>query len=211
MNTKKLLKEMTMRECYETIQQFRNDAFKILNPAIPQMVKKDILLSLSILEILKEIKVIVKEDIKKLKVENINIEDILATYKESELSDFIANNVYLRTKVILERDFSTYQKTNKLNKVYPVETRRAELIELQSKIKSLEESIEVLVDLDADLVSNQVGSLEELRKRKEAIERTLYYKTDEEIRLEIYGCTYNYLNNVLNNVQANIDHLERNL
>lgn len=211
MNTKKILKEMTMRGCYETIQQFRQGAYKVLNSAIPQMVKQDILLSLSTLEILKDIKSIIEDDIKKLRVENINIKDILATYKESELSDFIANNVYLRLRGILERDFNACQKADRLNEVYPVETRKEELMELEIKIKSLEESIEVLAELDSDLVRDQVDKLEELRKRKEAIERTLDYKTEEQIRLEVYGCTYNYLNNILDNVQANIDHLERNL
>lgn len=211
MNTKKILKEMTMRGCYETIQQFRQGAYKVLNSAIPQMVKQDILLSLSTLEILKDIKSIIEDDIKKLRVENINIKDILATYKESELSDFIANNVYLRLRGILERDFKACQKADRLNEVYPVETRKEELMALEINIKSLEESIEVLIELDSDLVRDQVDKLEELRKRKEAIERTLDYKTEEQIRLEVYGCTYNYLNNILDNVQANIDHLERNL
>lgn len=211
MNTKKILQQMTMEGRYETIQQFRQGAFKVLNPAIPQMVKKDILLSTSTLEILKDIKPIIEDDIKKLKVENINTEDILATYKESELSVFIANNVYLRTRAMLERDFNAYQKADKLNKVYPVETRRVELIELETKIKSLEESIDVLVELDTGLVWRSKNQLEELRSRKETIERTLNYKTEEEIKLEVYGCTYGYLKNVLENVQANIDHLERNL
>lgn len=211
MNTKKILREMTMSGCYEKIQQFRQGAFKVLNPAIPQLVKQDILLSLSTLDILKDIKAVVEEDIKKLKVENISLKDILATHKEFELSEFIANNVYLWTRRILERDYKSYQKAEKLNRVFSIEARKTELSELEVKIKSLEESIEVLVDLDAGLVKNQLEKLEELRDRKDAIERTLHYKTEEEIKLDVYGCTYGYLKNVLDNVQANIDHIERNL
>lgn len=214
MNTKKILKtlkEMSILERYEAISQFRQGAFKVLNPAIPQMVKQDILLSIATLEMLKDVKPIIEDDIEKLKLENISIKDILATHKKIELSDFIANNVYLRLRGILERDFNAYQKAERLNKVYPLETRKAELNELKAKIESLQQSIEVLVDLDADLVRNQVDKLEELRNRKEAIERTIDYKTEEEIKLEIYGCTYGYLKSVLDNVQANIDHIERNL
>nr|WP_302660424.1 hypothetical protein [uncultured Clostridium sp.] len=211
MNTKKLLKEMTMKDRYNTIQQFRHGAFKVLNQSLPQLVKQDILLSLSTLEVLKDIKAVIEDDIKKLKLENINIEHIVATYREDELSDFIAMNVYLWTMGILERDYKAHQKAEKLNRVFSIESRKKELSEIEVKIKSLEESIEVLIDLDARLVKAQLEKLEELRNRKDAIEGTLHYKTEEEIKLEAYGCTYRYLENVLNNVQANIDHIERNL
>lgn len=211
MNTKELLKNMTLTKRYETIQQYRQGAFKVLNPALPQLVRTDILLSTSSLEVLKEIEAVIKQDVKSLKIEDIKLEDILKRNYQNELSELINTTVCLWLMPSIQSDYNACIKAEKLEQVYPIEQRKRELDQLEKEIDTIEESIEVLKSIDVNLVQAQVDRVEQLRNQREAIKRTLSYKTKEEIKLELYGCTHRYLETILGGVQANINHLERNM
>lgn len=211
MKTKQLLKEMTLVKRYEAIQQFKQGAFKVLNPAIPQMVKQDVLLAIATLEVLKEIKSIVEEDIKSLKVEDINVVEILERRYESEISELVRNKVCPWSISTIEKDYEAIKKGEQIEKVWSRTSRIKELEQLEKTMIEIEESISILADIDQTLVRNQIDELERLRGKKETIDRTLNYKSEEQIKVEIYGYTYNFLNNILEGVQDGILHIERNL
>lgn len=211
MKTKQLLKEITLVKRYEAIQQFKQGAFKVLNPAIPQLVKQDVLLAMATLEVLKEIKSIVEEDIKSLKVEDIKVVEILERRYESEIAELVRNKVCPWSISTIEKDYKAIKKGEQIEKVWSRTSRIKELEQLEKTMIEIEESISILADIDYSLVRNQIDELERLRGKKETIDRTLNYKSEEQIKVEIYGCTYNFLNNILEGVQANIEHIEGNL
>ena len=209
MNTKKILNDMTLLQRYNVLEYYRSDCFKILNRAIPDLAKRDVLLTTSTIEILKDIKEVIENDINTLKIEKINLENILGKKSNDELSELIKNKICLWTMTSLERDYQAFVKAQELNKVWSKEDRYKEIEKLDKSILELEESINILAEIDSTLVKDQYEELDKLKRRKEAILGTLNYKTKEEIQVTIYGYVYSFLNNILENVQADIKYLER--
>lgn len=209
MKTKKILNNITLLERYNALEYYRNDCFKILNRAIPDIAKRDILLTTSTLEVLQEVEKVIKADIDNLNIEKINLESILEETTKDELAQFISDKICVWSLTSLQKDYKAFKKAQELNRVWSVEARQKEVEVLEKNIAEIEESIEILAEVDITLVKNQNEELDKLIKKKEAIIGTLNYKTEEEIKLEIYSCVYSYLNNLLKNVQDDIEYLER--
>ena len=208
MNTKKILKDMTLVQRYNTIECYRGDCFKVLNRAIPDLARRDILLTTSTLEILQEVEKVIQNDIDNLNIGKINVENILAGVNQDELSLFI-KKACAWTMWSLQESYDAIKREEVLNKTWSLESRQKELQKLDKNILEIEESIEVLSEINIDLVKSQQEELDRLRKRKETILGTLNFKTEKEIQIEIYGYVYSYLNNILKNVQDDIEYLER--
>lgn len=208
MNTKKILKDMTLTQRYNTIEYYRGDCFKVLNRAIPDLARRDILLTTSTLEILQEVEKVIQNDIDNLNIGKINIENIFAGANQDELSLFIKKTCAW-AMWSLKKSYDALKWEEVFNKTWSVEARQKEVEVLEKSIAEIEESIEVLSEINIDLVDFQQEELVKLRKRKERILSTLNFKTEKEIQIEIYAYVYSYLNNLLNNVQDDIKYLER--
>ena len=207
----KFLMDMTMIERYRAITNYRLGIWQVINPSMSQTVRNNPLLSLSALQILKEIKEVIESDIDSVNLEDINVADIISTYKESELSEFIGREVCLMVLGSLKRDYEGYLKVQKLDSIYPMKVRQKDIEKLSEEIEIIRSKIETLESLNKGLGASQKKKLIELKSEKTSIEETLEFVTKEELNERIYVSVHSYMKNILNGVQENINHLERHI
>lgn len=207
----KFLMDMRMIERYRAITNYRLGIWQVINPSMSQTVRNNPLLSLSALQILKEIKEVIESDIDSVNLEDINVADIISTYKESELSEFIGREVCLMVLGSLKRDYEGYLKAQKLDSIYPMKVRQKDIEKLSEEIEIIRSKIETLENLNKGLGASQKKKLIELKSEKTSIEETLEFVTKEELNERIYVSVHSYMKNILNGVQENINHLERHI
>lgn len=207
----KFLKDMRMIERYRAITNYKYGIWKVVNPSISQTVRNNPLLSLSALQILKEIKEVIESDIDSVNLEEIDVADIVSTYRESELSEFIGREVCLMGIGSLKKEYEGYLKAQKLESIYPMKIRQNDIKKLSDEIEIIKSKIETLESLNKGLGASQKKKLIELRTEKISIEETLEFVTEEELKERIYISVHSYMKNLLNGVKENISHIERHI
>lgn len=207
-----LLNEMSLLERYRVINIYKYNSFSILNTSSTHMVEKNKLLAVTTLEVLKDIKKVILADLDNLTIDDINIIEIINNgNRETELSQLIGSEIMIYDINKIKKEYDGYLKAEKLNSVYPEEDRRNNIAELTEQISKLEKTIEALESIDNMLGQSQKQKMNQLTKEKIALEESLNYITETDIKERIYVHTYTYLNNVLTTIVEGIDYLERNI
>lgn len=216
MNKRKLssieiLKSKTITEKYDVIESFLLSTFSVTNQGTIEMAKRNPIMATIVLEELRKIESIISKDIDSIKIEDIDVIDI-TTDRSSELSQFIHNFTILTNgyayKSLCE-DLKIYDKAQKLEKIFPLEKRKARLQELGKEIDKNKDMIEAISEVDEFLSKSYQAKLYDLEKEYRVIEETIYFKDISEITAETYLKCITKLRNIKERVLEKIDFLEK--
>lgn len=216
-NIETILEGMTLTEKYNAISVFLDSTFKVTNEAIPQMATNNPIMSNLVLQELKKIDEIITKDIESIRVSDIDITDI-TTKRNSDISAFVYSCMMMSNAYIcspsdayrrLLEDLKAYGKAQKLEKVFPIEKRRARLHELENDIEATEQIISTLVEVDDIIAKAYENKVVELRREYNAIKETTYFKDMEEIQMESYAIIISRVSSIKERTRVKIQYLER--
>lgn len=196
---------------YDAIESFLFSTFNVTNSALPNMTKANPIMAVIVLEELKELDVTIEKDIQSINLNDIDVIDI-TTNRKNELSRFIYNlllttNVYGYKRI--EDDLRAYDKSQKLEKVYPISKRRERLEELKVEIEKVEDMVNAISEVDAVLGKSYSKKLSDLQREHEAIEETIYVKSIDVITEEAYSMVMARINGIREIVVGKVELLER--
>lgn len=214
---KKVLNKKTMEKKHDLIKCYLESIFSLTNESLPSMTKANIIGSLKVLETLKDLEKVVEEDINSLKLNHVDVEDILGERKKG-ISNYIYLTIYnygLHKYFDIKKTYEKYLKITSLEDIYPLEQRKLELEDKNVEIKKVEEIILRLdaagdaFDKDISLAFMYKAKLINLKREYDELSELIEYKTIEDIQLEIYNLVHYKMRQLLTIIKHKIEYLER--
>lgn len=209
-NRIKKLSKIEMVEKYRYINKFRYSIFTLTNPSMSMELNGNPIMGEIVLDKLKEIKQEIELDIDNITPEDIKADDIFGERK-LEVSKLITTNICMFDIPFYEKKYKQYLKGKRLERVFTIDMRNKEIQSLNQQIEELERIIVDLESIDEEIANDEKRKLKKLElEKREYIER-FNFPPLEEIE-DFFAIKVNgYLNIILEDIDNNIDYLERNI
>lgn len=205
MKVKKIDKDLENN--YRNIEAFLCSIFKITNPSIPNFSLNNKILASVVYPKLLEIKDNILEDINALNVAKIDVYNIISVKQNavSKLYTYLFPNMVYT----LMQETNNLKKLEQLEATFPKKEREAYIKKLDNTIEQKELLKGNMDAIGSKLADTYAREIQELRKEKEAIQKTLNPITLEDLETRVKQELINRLEGYLTRTKGDIAFLER--
>ena len=199
------LKEMRLIERVEAVLTFIYSQGNLFNKNLKQY-KFNPILVITVKEQLENIKQLIEEDIKNIKIKDVNAVDVFERNINSEISEFIFKINNYNALHTYGNKYKKYKENLELDKTYPKANRIEDIQTTEEKIKRLQQTIENYKNLDIPVHDLKV-QLDYEKRKCDCLYKTLENTSLDDLNKLLFEYARNYFIRLLNEIDEKIEFL----
>ena len=200
-----ILKKMRLIERSEAVSNYMHSQSNLFNKSLKQY-KRNPISVITVKDQLENIKQLVEEDLKDIKIKDVNAVDVFERNINNEVSEFILKIKNYNALHIYGDKYKKYKKNLELDKTYPRVNRIEDIKITEEKIKKLQQTIENYKNLDIPVHDLKLELNYEKRKY-DCLYKTLENTSLDELNKLLFEYARNYFIRLLNEIDEKIEFL----